>query len=342
VSAGLLVVLADAAAATGVGHYVRSAALATELASRGWSVAVAGQPDTVAWVLDDVRSRGWAVLDGSRPHELAPLVAAATGVAGPAALLVDSYRVDAAWLRRARDTFPGPLAVIDDVGERALPGDLVLNQNVGAEELRLSTDPGAVVLRGLRHALLRPEITAAREAALADPRPEQPNRVLVVMGGTDPTGSAPLVAAACARALPSARVLVVAPDGAVPPAERVRSVPRIDDMAGGLRAADLVVTAAGSTLWEAFCLGRPVAAVEVAANQSAVYRRLVADGVVIGLGSAPLDEDAVASRLLAGLAGPGRSRGLADAGARMVDGRGAERVAREIENVTKRWSDARG
>ena len=64
-------------------------------------------------------------------------------------------------------------------------------------------------------------------------------------------------------------------------------------MALELLRADLVVTAAGSTLWEAFCLGRPVAAVQVAANQAQVYARLVADGTVIGLGSAPMTADDV-------------------------------------------------
>lgn len=337
-----LVVLADAAAVTGVGHHVRCAALASELAARGCRVWVTRQPDTLPWVVDDVRSRGWGQIELDAVHDLVALTTAAADLPGLPILLVDSYRVDAMWLADAWQHFPGPVVVVDDVGDRRLHADLVLNQNIGAEQLMLHRNPEAVVLRGPRYALLRHEIASRRLEGLASEIPEQPRRVLVVMGGTDPTSSAPLVAMAAERALPSATVIVVAPDGAVPARGRLRSVPRVHDMAEEMLRSDLVITAAGSTLWEAFCLGRPVAAVQVAANQANVYSHLVEAGVVIGLGLAPLDAQGVVDRLGAGLSRLDALRHFADEGAKMVDGRGSQRVADEVEHVTERWSDARG
>lgn len=335
-----LFVIADATLTTGVGHYVRCSALATELASRGWKVFVAFQPDTVDWVCDEVRARGWHLVDTLDRGLLAAVGDAADATPGHRVLLVDTYRVDEDWLARARDRFPGAVVVVDDVGDRYMRADVVVNQNVGAEDIDLRADPGTVALLGLHYALLRPEIAAARHAALRQPPKDPPNRVLVVMGGTDPTGSAPVVASACAMALPEADILVVAPRGSVAESPRVRSVPRIESMAEEMLRVDLVITAAGSTLWEAFCLARPVAAVLVAPNQAQVYRRLVDDDVVLGLGEAPVAADDVASVLISNLSPAGVLLRRARAGARMVDGRGAERVASEIESATERWSNA--
>ena len=134
-------------------------------------------------------------------------------------------------------------------------------------------------------------------------------------------------------------MLVVAPDGAVS-GPRIRSVARIAAMSEALLWADLVVTAAGSTLWEAFCLARPVAAVQVAPNQADVYRRLLADGLIIGLGASPVSVDEVVEVLSRDLASAGSLLRLARAGARIVDGHGATRVATVIEHSTERWRNA--
>jgi UDP-2,4-diacetamido-2,4,6-trideoxy-beta-L-altropyranose hydrolase len=273
---------------------------------------------------------------------LSAVADAAGATQGCRVLVVDTYRVDSTWLKRARERFPGVVVVVDDLADRYLHADIVVNQNVGAESLDVRADHGTTLLLGLRYALLRPDISAARDAALMAAPRTPPRRVLVVMGGSDPTGSAPGVANACARALPEADILVVAPAGSVAEGPRVRSVARIASMATEMMGVDLVVTAAGSTLWEAFCLARPVAALLVAANQTDVYRRLVADGVVLGLGGSPVVPDEVASVLTRELMAEGVLLRFAEAGARMVDGLGAQRVASEIERATERWSNARG
>jgi spore coat polysaccharide biosynthesis predicted glycosyltransferase SpsG len=167
--------------------------------------------------------------------------------------------------------------------------------------------------------------------------PDIPRRVLVLMGGTDPTRSAVTVGLACSDAFPLADVTVVSPAPAGSKTA-VRVVPRIEDMATAMSDADLVVTAAGSTLWEVCCLGRPAAAVQVADNQRDVYGRLSASGIVHGLGEVPVDRFEVAARLRALTAERGALRRLASAAARLVDGRGAERVIKELEARMERQS----
>lgn len=332
-----LVVIADAASETGVGHFVRSAALAQVLTARGWQVTTSFPRDTLGWVRDEAASHGWATLVDGDDDPLERVLAERVRTAAGSVLVIDSYRVDRTGLARARGLFPGPVVVIDDVADRRIHADVVVNQNVGAEDLVLRVDPDTVTLLGPRYALLRPEFAQLRTTSAREPQ-HPPERILVVMGGTDPTGSAPIVADGCSRAFPDAEVLCVGcPTSSLP--SRVVSVGRFDSMGAEIAKADLVVTAAGSTLWEAFCLRRPVAALCVADNQSLVYEKLVRDGAVVGLGEAPTTADSVAALLVRTMHDAVLTRRLAETGARMIDGQGAPRVATAIEHTRMRWMD---
>lgn len=346
-----LLVVADGAAATGVGHHVRSTALARAAVARGWQVTFGIQPDTLPWVVDEVSRLGFGAADVDLGADLGvdlgaglgvgSVVAAASAIAanGPVAVVVDTYRVDGDWLGELRPRLPGPLVLVDDLGDRALHADLVVNQNVGAEHLVARADPDTELLLGPRFALLRPEFAALRAQALArvPALGTHPRTVLVVMGGTDPTGSAPTVGQACADAFPDAEVTVVAPTptptqtAPLVAGGRVTVVPRIEDMAAAMLASDLVVSAGGSTVWELCCLAKASATVQVAANQADVYRRLTAAGVVAGLGTVPVDRADVADRLRAIVAVPDALPRLARAAAALVDGRGASRVVEHLD-----------
>ena len=195
---------------------------------------------------------------------------------------------------------------------------------------------GTRLLAGPAYALLRPQFPALRKAALDSVAglPDVPRRILVMMGGTDPTGSAGTVARACLAAFPEASVDVVLP-GVMPDTAQPRTVgrltelPRLQDVAPRMLEADLVVTAAGSTVWEVCALARPAAALEVAGNQSDVYGRLVAGRLVLGLGRVPVDEAGVVAVLRSLAEAPGELRRLASAASRLVDGQGADRVLEE-------------
>jgi UDP-2,4-diacetamido-2,4,6-trideoxy-beta-L-altropyranose hydrolase len=334
-----LVLLADAAPETGVGHYVRSAALATAAAGRGWLVTAALQPDTVSWVRDDITSRGWAALTMAEgPAGFAQACRRLADNGDDVAVVVDSYRVDSAFLADLRERLQGSVVlVVDDLGDRVLHADLVLNQNVGAEQVPTRVDPDTEVLVGPRFALLRPEFAERRAEALAacDVLPDVPRTVLVLMGGTDPTGSAAPTARACQEAFPDAVVTAVGcADGTSP--SRVRFVDRITDMPSAMLASDLVVSAGGSTLWELCCLARPMAVLQVAANQGNVYSHLTRSGTVLGLGSTPVEPEDLVALLRSAASEPGTLRRLARAGASLVDGLGAERVTRSLERRLER------
>jgi UDP-2,4-diacetamido-2,4,6-trideoxy-beta-L-altropyranose hydrolase len=333
VSIRRLVLAAEASAATGLGHFVRCCALGDAAQRRGWGVTVLLRPDAVQWARTQVAARGWTLASGDLdPSDLGRVVRQSDSM-DQTALVIDSYLVDENTISRMRDGC-GRLVVVDDVADRLLDADVVVNQNLGAADLPVRLGAGTVLLAGPTYALLRPEFPALRPAALdgVNALPEVPGRILVMMGGTDPTGSAPTVARACLTAFPMASVAVVLPGRAgVRTVGRLTELPRLEHVAQHMMEADLVVTATGSTIWELSCLARPVAALEMASNQSDVYRRLVAGGLVLGLGRPPVNEADLVTSLQSLTGMPGELRRLATAAAGLVDGCGADRVLDHTE-----------
>ena len=327
----------DAANATGMGHFVRSTALAQVLSDRGADVRVLLPPDSVPSAVEQVRSAGWSVeVAESPPSGVHGRVPAPGSV-----VVVDSYRVDGPWLialHRLLAESRGLLVVLDDLADRRFTADLVVNPALGAGQLPYPS--GVQVLGGPAHALLRPEFAASRAAALqsAERLPATPRRVLSLFGGTDVTGMAAVGAEAAVLAFPDAEVRAV-----VPPARRTAGlslVPRLTVLDNvphvheEMLAADLVVSAGGTTLWELCCLARPTAVVAVAENQLPGYRALAAAGAVLPLAEGPGEDATVlADRLSRLVASPGTLSAVAGRAATLTDGRGAERVADEVARL---------
>lgn len=333
-----VVLLCDAAATTGLGHFVRSSSLATVLSARGADVHLVLPEDSVAPAVARARDAGWTVHSAADAGLDAALDAAVgtrarSAACGPV-VVVDTYRVSGPWLTALRERLGavgGALAVIDDLADRAFEADLVLNQNVGAEDLSY---PGvAQVLAGPHHALLRPEFPRHRDDAMRAlaQLPDVPRRVLVLFGGTDATGMAWPAASAAALAFPDADVRVVSSTSIpqLPPrvAGRITRLDHVDSIHEEMLAADLVLSAGGTTLWELCCLARPMAVVAVAGNQQPTYDEMARRGAILPVGRTPVrDPEALADRLRE-LTGPGALRAVAAAAARLTDGRGSERVA---------------
>ena len=107
--------------------------------------------------------------------------------------------------------------------------------------------------------------------------------MLVVMGGTDPLGVTGAVLDALAATGSELAVTAIAqPDGRDELARRVAGyaldvelVPPRADLTALMLEQDLVVSAAGTSVWELCCLGVPAALVCVADNQEAGYRRVL-------------------------------------------------------------------
>ncbi len=346
----------DASPRIGTGHLARCLTLARALAREGCRVTVASRAPsehTAAWVARE----GHALRPLDDGDERA-LCIAATKDAN--LVVLDGYDFDTdllAHLGANRRT----LAVFDDLGDRALPVAAVIDGNFYGETLDYAhLAPTALHLLGPRHAVVREEFLegrnarAQREARAAD----VPPRLLVTMGGADPTHETEKALDAldllAARDVRLRATLVVG--GANPRRDalvaRARSSgPNIDVVAdittmGALMAeADLVLTAAGSTCLEIACVGVPLVTVVVADNQRGVGAALTARGIGRVLGESPVVTAGVMADAVDELLAPvsvDLCHAMVQAQHAAVDGLGAGRVARALTRLASPGYPPRG
>lgn len=317
----------------GTGHVMRCIALAEELAHRQVRCEFVADFASVPWVARQVTERGFDL----HPHA-GGLGAAPDAVLGraPDAVVLDSYEAPAA-LSDAIRTHGTPLLAIVDGGEtRGHRADVYVDQFAADDH---PAHDGSTWLAGLGYALVRDEVLRHRPALVAGVHRDRAPQVLAYFGGTDAYGAGPAVAVALAATGRPFAATVIAPRPElrtaleqVPlrPGQRIDVIDPPPSLMALVADADLVVSAAGTSLVELSCVGAAAAAIAVVDNQRCSYDLAVGRGLAAGLGDlADLREQpdhAVA--VLAGLLDdPGRRRRLRERAWSAVDGRGRERVA---------------
>ncbi len=336
-----LLVRADAGVGSGAGHAMRCLALAEESLRMGAVVewAAVELPDWISSRLEEVGIRAHRMMatevgsaeDAAATGELARRLEADW-------VVVDGYRFGPEYFAAVKTAAALRLLALSDfrdpVGRVA---DLVLNQNVGAvpgdypgyagERERLLLGPG--------FALLRSEFRELGEWKRSFPQVAE--NVLVTMGGSDPDNATEAVLRSIAEAGRAFKGKVLlggsnSHQGSVEAFIResgldfecvrnARNVPAL------MQAADLIVTAGGSTVWEACFLGLPGAVGVIAENQEGNAERLDAAGALRNVGRFAEDRGAGVGGLLANLADDVEGRREMSAhGRRLVDGYGALRA----------------
>lgn len=327
-----LAIRCDALASLGTGHLVRQSALAEEWLARGHRVSLYGESD-VEWARSLVARLGLEFVPAEED------VVAQFTADGVDAVMIDGYDFPRELGRRLRAAGLVVAAMVDGDFGRHQEADLHVDQNLGSE------GPGGPNwLVGPRYVLLREVVLDRR----GEPRAtNSPTRVLVVFGGSDPFGGAPVaVELLLSTGLPVEVVAVAASserraaiEALEPgPGQSVVVVPTQDDLPGLALTCDFVVSAAGSSTWEFACLGIPTGLVCVVDNQVAAYEAVTESlAVPIGLLSrlradagARDDARAALARLVSD---PEHRDSLSEAGRRLVDGEGRRRVADAIERL---------
>lgn len=326
----------------GVGHVVRSVALAEEAIASGHDVVFVGEYDG-SFVLDLLETTGAEVQRVAHGIDHSQELLKAVDEVRPEVVHLDTY--DDVELPAAAERHP-LLSNVEDAGFGRRRADVVIDPNFGSETEPRDTGPRdteqpLLLLRGSRYSPLRARVTARRGAwQLRD----EASRVLVVMGGTDPHGLTPRALEVLARTgLPFHVTAIVRPEAraaaeAVEPGNlKVDLVEPVEDLPGLAVSQDLVVSAAGTSVWELCCLGVPMGLVCAADNQRAGYERVIAAEAAIGLGATLQGEEAVAaaSKLKEALEVPATRSALSSQASRLVDGLGAWRVVRAWEQLVE-------
>lgn len=265
-------------------------------------------------------------------------------------LIVDHYDLDARW-EQVLQSHAGKLVAIDDLADRPHAVQMLIDQNAGrrAEHYDRLVPAGCRVLAGPRYAMLREEFRQRREISLEHRRNAPLCKIVVSMGGADPSDATLHALEGLGRAeLPDDCLVVVVLGAQATSGARVRAQARrspwpsailhdVKDLASPLATCDLAIGAAGVSALERCCLGLPSLLVVLADNQRAGAQALVEHGAAIILGGPEEIADAIPVVIRDVLA-KDTLRAMSSAAANVCDGLGLRRVRICIEDLTLRRS----
>lgn len=331
----------DASAEIGTGHVVRCLALADELNESGARVSFVCRhiPDSLASL---IAHHGHLIdrLPGGDDDWEGDVRGTVTILAGAGSidwLVVDHYSLDARWESRAHDG-ACHVMVIDDLADRPHHCEVLLDQNdttLGGSRYRSLVPAGARLLLGPQFALVREEFRSLRASAL-DRRSGELRRVLVFMGGNDPSNETTKALQGLQQlARQDLQVDVVIGAGNPHRHEvqnlcarlpRVRLHVQTSRMADLMMASDCSIGAGGSATWERCVLGLPSLTTVLADNQCQVAARVAEAGAQRFLGwFADLTSEDYA-RAVAALSRD-ELRTISRRASALCDGQGVRRVA---------------
>lgn len=342
---GPILIRADASVAIGTGHVMRCLALAQAWQDGGGKAVFAMASATRAMETRlaveqcesvSIPAEGGSCEDAKQTIERARQLDAEW-------IVVDGYNFDGDYQQQIKNAGFNVLC-LDDIGlSKHYPADLILNQNIHAnEDLYRNREGYTRCLLGPRFVLLRREFLDRPQAMRSTA--EAGRGVLVMMGGTDPENvSAKVMNAAISLSGESLELVVVAGGGNphIEELERlasrskgaVRVVKDPDSIPELMLWADLAISAAGSTVWEMCWLGLPAILITLAKNQEPGAAELARRGIALCLGShEQLDETQLIHELRELVHSRERRQHMAQLGQELIDGKGCQRVLTAMQS----------
>ncbi|WP_040758344.1 UDP-2,4-diacetamido-2,4,6-trideoxy-beta-L-altropyranose hydrolase [Sporosarcina newyorkensis] len=267
----------DASIEIGSGHVMRCVTIAELLRGRGCIVTFMME-SLPGNLIGYVERKGFRVVQVFQPTDLC---------------IIDHYGIDERWERTIRSNVK-KIVVIDDLANRPHDCDMLIDQNVVPDYKRrydLLVPKHCVRLLGPKYLIMREEFIRKRH--LTRIRDGNVQRLLIFMGGSDPTNETmKVLAAMCVLDMNYLQVDVVVGSSNVRKSE-IESLCtelgyqfhfQIDYMAELMGQADFSIGAGGSTTWERCYVGLPSSSTVVAENQMVATETAAMLGAVYNLG----------------------------------------------------------
>ncbi len=336
-AAKTLLVRADAGRTIGNGHVQRCFSLMQSWKSLGGNVALLSHELPLA-LQRRITAMGGAVhalqaIAGSL--EDARITASLCTKLAADWIVVDGYAFEDRYIQRLKQGSTRVLCVLDD--HRTCSADVILNQNLYADVACYESSQSQLLLGG-RYVQLRDEFL--QEVNWQKPATQRLQRILVTCGGTDPAAATGSILKQLAETHVADLEVIAVVSSENSKLSDLQSLCEqlpysaklaIDStqMAKLMQWADLAISAAGSTCWELAFMGLPVLMFSVAENQIPVAKVMEEQGLGIDLGwYKQMAENAIVSNVHALCEEPQLLQEMSVRGWHLIDGYGANRVAR--------------
>jgi spore coat polysaccharide biosynthesis predicted glycosyltransferase SpsG/CMP-N-acetylneuraminic acid synthetase len=287
VSRRSILIRADANEKLGMGHVFRALAVAQELAHHDLTIACDAAGPLAASMLSNYP---FDVVEVSGDAGFVALVQARR----PDLVVLDQLDTERAYVQSIKAA-AGKVVTFEDQGEGAQEADLLISDLYGNLNV-----PDARQLSGIANAILAPNFeTSIRPVDFR----EKVENILLLFGGTDPSGLTEKTLSALAKARYDGECSVVIGPGFKRPLKledynlRGTLHSNVKFMPGVMRSADMAISSAGRTITELTSLGIPVLCLCQNAKEL-THTHAAARFGVIGLGMGSLvDEETIAAHI---------------------------------------------
>ena len=323
---------ADASPTQGTGHVLRTLTLASELKKQGHEAVLFASIKEVSWVANKVLNSGISYIPCKADFlDLRDFISDSFDT-----LVVDSYQIASDEISTASTHIP-TLAIIDH-DQRGIVANWYLDHNIGAELKKSISNEKQ--LNGPTYALIRSEIFDLRRTSSDLLNSIGKPKVLVMIGGTDPLNVALDIANSLQIFDQILDLMFVTNEANISkikdllPANSNNIFSHTPDLGLLLSKADMVISAAGTSVLDLSCIGIPTIFLSVAHNQDFALTNIANEqiGLAFGHGSAIsknpnefrasvercLNDDSLRERYF-------------ENGQKLVDGLGAVRVVNFLE-----------
>ena len=263
----------------------------------------------------------------------------------PTWVIVDHYGLDFEWYQTI-NAYCENIMTVDDLANRSLGCDVILNQNLGISPTQYSglLKENCEVLLGPRFALLRDEFSNWRDISVSRRINPIVKNVLITMGGSDYSNITLSVLKILSDSANSmhCRFTVVTGVSYIHGSNlkafceksklKIKLLSDIQNMAEVMAEADLCIGAGGSTSWERCCLGLPTIAISIANNQDAITDELHNNRLAV---KANLNDLRVKFDRFFMEDGTLLLKKLTDGSKKICDGKGAFRVIKFMEDFNE-------
>jgi UDP-2,4-diacetamido-2,4,6-trideoxy-beta-L-altropyranose hydrolase len=262
-------------------------------------------------------------------------------------IVVDGYQFGSDYQAAIKAAGIKSLFVDDNAHAGPYSADLVLNQNIHATaSLYAEREPSTRLLLGPRYAMLRREFRRWRKWRREIPASGR--KILVTMGGSDPNNLTAKVIEAIRQVSNPALEVVVLVGGSNPHLaaleamlrerkQSLRLIADAPDVGEWMIWADAAIAGAGTTFWEMCFLGLPGILLVLAENQESVAAAASRMGIAWSLGAGMgVSASAIAGKLEELLGSDCERTSQSEKGRKLIDGRGAERVAAFLSGLDLR------
>ena len=343
-----LVIRADANTQIGTGHVMRCLALAQAWQDKGGEAVFVTAFSMPEGIRARLANEGFNVIQlDSVPGSLtdAEQTAQLAHQAKAQWLVVDGYHFGSEYQKMIKDNHL-KLMVVDDYGHaKHYYADIVLNQNIHADESFYSNrEPYSHLLLGIKHLLLRREFWSWHEQKARIPAIAK--KILVTMGGSNPDNFTYRIMTALSYLnIENLEVFVVIGSGN-PHKQMLKNVCKnliiptklfvnVSNMPELMASVNLAISAGGSTIWELAFMGVPTIGCARAKQEEMLLRTTAQMGITINFGvDQNLGPEEIGSEVIDLAHNRCLRTEMCQIGQVTVDGYGSERVINKLLEVS--------